>query len=566
MKKFLKILLITSIVMVAISAVSLFFLYHNYGKNEEAKKELSLEELDMQLYGVDKEDISEDKVYPLYLSGKKKNVETHSYKKVKEIYNIKNSKNVKKSLEKLKKKNNYTVENCLFAYNPFGTHEHSLYIYFKTQEVTTLRYTVHVEKENIPDFTRTLRLEDSYNQKKEIEGIIAGLVPGEENFIVLNLQNSEGSVVKRMVYSITMPKEEKGIQRQLILRDGNSLSRISNGLYLFLGHDMDNKKMKRAIYMYDNSGVLRGELPICNYQANRVLFLDNQMVYNYSKDSFACISPLGEVKKIYQLNGYQTVNDYTYDGYGNILTIATKKGKGSIEDQIVSLNLETGKTTLLVDMTHLLKKVKKVCKDSSDWIGLNSIAWIGRDSVVLSARELSGIIKVKNISSANPTIDYIIGDKELWKKQGKKKGLLSKYIEENKENDGKTDTFLSQYGQSDVALSSVEEQYPSNESQYYLTMFNNNYNKKRESNSYYYKYYVDELAGMYELVASFEVPFSTYESSVEEYKGNIVVNSGSDCSVGEYDTKGVLIQELKYNVETNTYRIYKEDFKNFWFS
>ncbi|MFA9463218.1 MAG: aryl-sulfate sulfotransferase [Velocimicrobium sp.] len=566
MKKILKIFAITNVLILALVAVAGFFLYQNYNKGKKETKKVALEELDMQVYGVTKEDISEDVIYPLYLSGAEKNVETYAYDSTNDIYNVKTSKHVKADLEEKKKKTKYTIDNCLWAYNPFGTHDFSLYLYLKATDVTSLRYTVHVEDENIPDFTRTANVDASLIGTKEIECLIAGLVPGVQNYIILKLENDSGKIIKRIVYSLTPPKTKGEVQNQLILTDGPSLTERSNGLYMFFGHDAENKKMRPAIYLFDNSGILRGSIPIVKGETCQVLFLNGCMLYNYSGTNFASVSPLGQVVKIYQLSGYRSVNDYVYDGFGNIVTIATKKGASSIEDQLVSINLETGKTAHLVDMRSLLKKVKKKSTDSSDWIGLNSVVWAGSDSVLVSARELSGILKIRNISSVNPTIEYIIGDASLWKKQGKTKGLLTKYVDPNNTTTLNTDPFLSQYGQSSLALSTIDEQYPSNETQYYLTMFDNNYKKKKTDTSYYYKYYVDETAGTYDLAKTFKIPYSTYESSVQEYAGNIIVNSGTDCSVGEYDTEGGLISQLKYNVETYTYRVMKFDFKNFWFS
>ncbi len=564
MKKILKIFAITSFIMILLLGVAAFFAYRSYSQEEKAKKEASKEELDMKVYGISKEDVSADTVIPLYLSTDKKNVETYSYQNADDIYNVGNSKNVKASLEDLKRKNKYTVDNCLWAYNPFGTHELSIYLYFRTKEVTTLRYTVHVEDEDIPDFTRSAAVGEV--GKKEIECTISGLVPGIENFIVLKLQDDSGTVVKRVVYSITPPKVKGAVQKQLTVIDGPSLTSLSNGLYLFFGHDTKNKKMDRSIYIYDNTGILRGAIPIKNNQANRVLFMDGDIFYNFSEANFARVNAFGQVLKIYRLKGYKTVNDYTYDGFGNILTIATKTNTKTVEDQIVSLNLETGKTTPLVRMSDLLKKVKQKSKNTSDWIGLNSIIWAGKDSVIVSSRDLSGIIKIRNISSVKPSIQYVIGDALLWKGKVKSKKILPKYVADTNTDALTTEPFISQYGQSTVTRSFVDEQYPSNDSQYYLTMFNNNYNKEKAKTSYFYKFYVDEVAGTYDLAKSFEIPYSTYESSAYEYAGNIIVNSGTDCSVGEYDTDGGLIQELKYNVETFTYRVFKEDFKNFWFS
>lgn len=562
MRKVLKIFGFTSMIMLILLGVALFFVYKNKNVENKAENHILEEELDMQVYGLKKEDISEDQTYPLYLSGNKKNVETFT-KDAKDIYNVKYSKSVKDKLNDKKKRGKYAVDDCLWAYNPFGTHELSLYLYFEASQVVSLRYTIHVEDEDIPDFTRTAKLDESMTENKKMECIISGLVPDVKNYVILKFSDTSGKEVKRIVYTITPPSIEGDVQQKLAVTDGPSLSPLTNGLYLFLGHDTDNKKVAKKIYLYDNSGILRGAIPLLNNRANRVMYIDDQLFYNYSKNGFAKVSSMGQVMKTYTLEGYNIVNDFTYDGFGSILSIVNKKGAKSKEDHVAALNLKTGKTTKLLNMGDLLKKVKQKSKDKKDWIGLNSIEWAGSDSIIVSARELSGILKIRNISSVKPTIQYIIGDENVWTAQGRKKGLLNKYVIDENADALTQDEFVSQYRQSHVSYSASET---NTTDIYYLKMFNNNYLNKKTKNSYYYKYLVDETTKTYNLVASFKIPFSAYDSSVQEYKENLIINSGTDCSVSEFDTEGKLVQELKYNAQTYTYRVFKEDFKNFWFS
>ena len=119
--------------------------------------------------------------------------------------------------------------------------------------------------------------------------------------------------------------------------------------------------------------------------------------------------------------------------------------------------------------------------------------------------------------------------------------------------------------------------------QYYLYMCNNNFGTsesrtydwtaidgietsvKGGETSYYYKYLVDENAGDYRLVQSFEVPFSAYVSSAQEYGETIIVDSGMAGVFGEYSSDGSLIREYRMELAKNyIYRVYKYDFSEFW--
>ena len=144
--------------------------------------------------------------------------------------------------------------------------------------------------------------------------------------------------------------------------------------------------------------------------------------------------------------------------------------------------------------------------------------------------------------------------------------------------------FADQYGQHTVT---VVEEDGMEEGTYYLMMYDNNYyaNSTRtddyepvlpdsvstdlmgdEKPSHVYWYLVNENQGTYELVWSFDVPYSSIVSSVQIVGDNYVVNSGVSNVFGEYDSEGNLIRQFGYECTMQGYRVMKDTFEGYWFS
>lgn len=155
----------------------------------------------------------------------------------------------------------------------------------------------------------------------------------------------------------------------------------------------------------------------------------------------------------------------------------------------------------------------------------------------------------------------------------------------------------------------TEESEELEDGQYYLYMFNNNFGysgsrpgikwtnyegtgnyKKVADASKYYRYLVDTNEKTFTLVKEFDVPYSPYVSSAENYQDNFVVGSGAIAKVdglnvdqgyvaengksdsdylscfGEYDQDGNLIRRFRFYDNKYLYRTYKYDFNNFYFA
>ncbi len=568
MKRYIKTALITILVMLILTGAIGILLGKTYTSNQEKEEYKKKEEMDMNLYGVSKVSIEGIEIYELELSGEFKNVETFKYANTKSIYNVKQSAKVKTQLEELKKRNKYSIETPLWAYNPFGTNKLSMYLYFKTVEPYSLKYTIHVEDDNIPDFTRNC-YSDKGEFLEEHEYQITGLVPGVKNYIFLSLYDNKGELAKQFVYSITPKTPKDAPKRMLSYIEGKSSEKLSNGLYMFMGED---------IYLYDNSGVLRGIMPMENYHAVNMFFLDGNLMYNYSKNGFTAVNALGQVKEIYTMKNYQIYNDFTYDGYKNLLILASNEKANTVGDRVVALNLENGKSKELLNFGKIVSKMKEKATIAEgvkklNWLNLNSIVMTGSDSILVSSKELSSIMKISQINSIRPNVTYILSQDTVWKDSGYESLLYNKTVLEEGEKD-----FKNQFGQSSLSIVKNE-----GTEQYSIRMFNHNYansstrgdirwtevegvgtKNKKASSSKYYEYLISEEDGTYALTKSLSLPYSK-EGSLFVHDTHFIINVQDAKTLYEYDEEGKLVRGLEYKDKNMAYKIQKQNMKEFWY-
>lgn len=616
MKKKLITVLVTSLLMIAAIGAFLWKMNSMSNKLEEKDAQIINEEKDLVSMQDTKavDSIVASDVIPLYLSGDRKNVVTIEYPSKKSIYSVERSLKAEETLTDVKGKTGlYEPETALWAYNPYGTNNCSMYVYFNTSGKCYCRCTISVKDDKIPDFTRTLQSQAADGFAKEHEYQVTGLVPGKTNFIIMNFYNSNDEIFNTVTYSIDMP--ESSIGSETIIKSGNEhgKSKISNGLYLvFSDGKKDRVKTTRivtrrvrrngrtvtrrvkkntyknvknyAILLYDNSGVLRGEIPLDGYCGRNMQMLYNGIAYACADNKIALVNPLGQVTKVYKMKGYKQDGEFTYDGFGNFYVIAAPNRKGSVKRScIVKLELESGKSSTALDMNTLLASVyKKETRDSGrtnpNWIDINSVQVTGINQLLVSSQALSSIIKVSNVSSLMPKVDYIISNKSIWNGfKGLKKKVLEKAQEENAaqatpETEGivsildepeESELFASQAGQNAILY---EKPTSLGEGQYYLSMLNNNSGVKALNNnkSYYYRYLVDETAGTYMRVDTIPFNKTTDEGNIEKSDDVFIYCNASQNKFMETDSTGKLIKE--FTVDRNLYRVYKYDWKGFWFS
>lgn len=480
---------------------------------------------------------------------------------------------VEEQIEEEKNSGIYTEDQMLIKENPYGTNTLSLYVYFSTQEPVSVSYNVSVSESGIDDFLQTPVGEDDFDTEHEFQ--VLGLIPEESNTITFTLTKEDGSVETRS-YIHEMGElsgdEELKLQQTKEAEAGET---VTDGLYVILGNDSEEKDF---MYYYDNSGVLRGEIPLIGYRSHRLLFQDDRMYYSISESKIAAVNALGKVEEVYDTGTYSLHHDYVFDDEGNILVLATDTESESVEDQIIKIDTLTGEISCVLDLEDIFSDYKEKCTVDEDgeldWMHINTIQYVEEESILLSSRETSTILMITDIYGS-PQVEYMIGEESFWAGTGYEELLLEK--------DESTGIFSNTGGQHSITY--VEDE-SLDEGEYYLYLFNNNFgtsnsnpsydweqidgietSMKEGENSYYYKYKVDENKGTYSLVQSFAVPYSAYVSSAQEYDGNIIIDSGMQGIFGEYDSNGNLVQEFQMKLaDEYIYRVYKYDFKDFYFA
>ena len=177
--------------------------------------------------------------------------------------------------------------------------------------------------------------------RSEHEYQILGLVPGMKNYITLAMYNSDDELSEKQTFSIDIPASPSGASAALTAQKGRSKVTITNGLYVLF---QDEKAKSKAILMYDNSGILRSEIPLCDNIAKNFMHIYDTMTYAVSSSKIVQMNALGQVIKAVDLTGYKQSGEFAYDGYGNLYVIATPLQKNaSPKSKILEVELESGK-------------------------------------------------------------------------------------------------------------------------------------------------------------------------------------------------------------------------------
>lgn len=463
-----------------------------------------------------------------------------------------------------------TVDSIYTKVNPYGTNTTSMYVYFTTDQASTVSYTVSAE--GYPDYTANAITSDeaaaAYREaaagdadgsgnvggtstasqtttvssndiaSTEHEFLVLGLIPKVKNTITLTITDTDGNATTRTIEQ-TGPKllgEEEVRLEQAVAPDESTVTTLGNGLYAILGNDSNEQDF---MYYYDANGVIRGEIPVLYYRSHRLLFdNDGIMWFSASTKHFVGMNRLGKLVKIINLGDlfpdYKQSTDHS--GIDESDPTATNRW---------------------------------------DWIHFNTIQLMDDGSALLSARETSTMIKINDIEGT-PSLDYMIGEPSVWNGMDAQPSFLTKVGDSG--DTGGQHSITVQYD------SSLED------GQYYIYMFDNDFgyamtrpdfdwtmidgistaqsSKDENSNSQFRKYLVDENAGTYTEVQDFDVPYSPYVSSAQELSDDLnLVDIGMQGLFGVYDDDGNLKAQYKMVLSSGyIYRVYQYGFRGFYFA
>lgn len=473
----------------------------------------------------------------------------------------------------------WTATTPLAVLNPFGTGSNGLYLYFETEQDTKVTYTIHVEADGISDFTAEAADYSGREYTKRHEFQLVGLVPGERNEVTLTMTGKWGNTRQVVRFGVDMPETSSGYPTRLEVTEGSSDQPQAEGLFAmmrvngYLGYG----------FFFDNDGVMRYEMVLEGYGFDRLLFDGDEILTCVSSSKLARIDGLGRVTRIYTLDGYDLHHDIGYGADGELLALAEEVGGETVEDRLLSVDLETGEVTQLLDFSQLMEPYFEMTRKVGptddffwqagewDWLHLNSLQYMPEDdSLIVSSRETSAIIKVKGLHS-QPELDWLAGDERFWQDTPYAGLCLTQ-----------AGDFVPQYGQHCVEYLADGEE----DGVYYLAVYNNNYwslNSRDftlevadsvgtglyltdDETSQVYVYRIDENNRTFALEDSFDVPYSSIVSNGSRCgdQGNWVVNSGVAMVFGEYDSDGELLREYAYECTMQNYRTFKYEM-NIWF-
>ncbi|BBF42121.1 arylsulfate sulfotransferase [Lachnospiraceae bacterium KM106-2] len=502
---------------------------------------------------------------------------SNKYRNKEDVFKKEYQEQVHKNIEQMKEKYNYSIQHPLLIINPYSTITNGVYVYFKSDDSVSVEYTMSAD--GYADYTQKIYSGETSGVSTEHESTLIGAIHGKQNTLTLTSYDKEGNVVETSSFSFKAPATVgKADQHPTEVKNGESTKGLTNGLFC------TSSQGNEFVGMYDNDGVLRGELLAISYPARRIIEKDGYLYMCVSTQKMIRMDRTGYIDKVYQIDSkYKLHHDYIFGKKNDILILGTRVDYDSASDLILRLDIDTGKIVQVIDFRNLLPNYYKMTKisnnaDQNDWLHFNSLVWTDDGKLLASSRETSTVICLKDIYKDKVSISYMIGSDQFWKGTGYEKLVYKKQGD-----------FSAQGGQHGLIYSRDDSL---KKGQYFLTMFNNNntfattrtdYDWFKDSNysgtgastinpvefSYYYRYLVDTNKKTFSLVESIPIAYSPYVSNVQNFdNGNRLIESGANAMVEEVDEKGVLIRSIKFYCTaeyTMLYRVFKYDFNGFWF-
>lgn len=509
------------------------------------------------------------------------------HKQIVATYNVKKQAAIKEKLDAEYAAGSYDETTPFVKADPFGTDTLSCYVRFATTDPVTVSYEVAGRKKTgdtpkVAAFSHMPRDGDAPTTEHEFK--VVGLIPNHKNTVTLTCTAQDGTS-RTSTFTVKTPALKGEEEERLAVTAGESNTPLADGLFTILGNDSSKLDF---MYLYDNAGQIRGEVPIIGYRSHRLLSPgDGSIILSVSTTKMAQISAIGQVVNVWSTGDYELHHDYAFDDDGNLLVLAShagseadldvdraaaKKDEGervNVEDLIIKIDVTTDDVSLVADLGDIFPDLKanaKVAQDGDlDWIHINTIQWLGGGTVLLSSRETSTVIKLTDIYGT-PAVDWLMGSPDFWAGSGFEEKLLQ--------------------AQGDFSLNAGQHSVtylPSSDTvttgRYQVLLYDNNFGAaesypkfdwgklgaavvtdySKGTHSFGRIFTVDETARTYELEEQIAVPFSGYVSSAQRVgsSNSMLVASGQAKIFTEYDRCGLPIATYEMEAEKYIYRVYK---------
>ena len=509
------------------------------------------------------------------------------HKQIAATYNVEKQAAIKDQLDAEYAAGSYDETTPFVKADPFGTDTLSCYVRFATADPVAVSYEVAGRKKTgdtpkVAAFSHTPRDGDAPTTEHEFK--VVGLIPNHKNTVTLTCTAQDGTS-RTSTFTVKTPALKGEEEERLAVTAGESNTPLADGLFTILGNDSSKLDF---MYLYDNAGQIRGEVPIIGYRSHRLLSPgDGSIIMSVSTTKMAQISAIGQVINVWSTGDYELHHDYAFDDDGNLLVLAShagseadldvdraaaKKDEGervNVEDLIIKIDVTTGDVSLVADLGDIFPDLKanaKVAQDGDlDWIHINTIQWLGGGTVLLSSRETSTVIKLTDIYGT-PTVDWLMGSPDFWAGSGFEDKLLQAQGDFSLNAGQHSVTYLpssdtATTGRYQVLLYDnnfgAAESYPKFDWGQLGTAVVTDYSKG--THSFGRVFTVDETARTYELEEQIAVPFSGYVSSAQRVSnsGSMLVASGQAKTFAEYDRYGLPIATYEMEAEKYIYRVYK---------
>lgn len=473
-----------------------------------------------------------------------------SFNDIAEIYSYEFQKQVRDKINILTEVGDYNEDNPLLILNPFGTNTQSLYTYFKTSIPCAVSYTIHTSSltSDAPDFGGYVKASTEErilpNGATSVVGnsyvhefAITGLVPDMTNIITLRMIDENGDIrIRRFYYNFgnVVSKDEEKLTVQagikVVADEVTGESKVKNASDVSLADGLYAIFCKKNDYdpyvkIYDNDGFLRGEIPLEEAFAKKLIAKDGEIYLFVSSNKLVRINSLGEVTHIYRSNAYTFTGDWCMDGNGNILATATRNDRKetSERDCVVIIDFTDDDIYMLVDFAKIMTDYHVLRRDA-DWIGISGISYMGNNMIVVAADKIDSLIKIRRIYN-DPRLVYFAGDP----------AALSGTVYE--------DMYLFNEGNfafsSTTEVAGYEEYDKIRQSRQYIWTLDRNlnytYGKKEEGFGYYLKYLTDEDEKTVRIAETVRLPEITEDASLTEFNDNWIFVKGNDSVFYEYD-------------------------------